>query len=292
MLMLKRHFKIGANGHLVIGEIDAVELAEKFGTPLYVMDERRIRENYRRFYQAFASLWPSVLVCYALKANSNSAVVKVLQSEGAGADLSSENEMRIALSAGIPGNKMVFNGNHKTRRELELCIEHGAIINVDNFQELELVNSIAGKMRKKARISFRVNPDIEVPTHPYIATGLRESKFGFDVASGQALEAYRLAARMENVEVVGIHAHIGSQILDPAPFEEEARKLMALVAEVKDEIGLYLSFVDFGGGVGIPYKPDDRELPPEEVAKRVVGVVKEMVEEKDLARHNRNDFVS
>lgn len=284
MLMLKRHFKVGGNGHLVIGDIDVAELAEKFGTPLYVMDERRIRENYRRFYRAFANLWPSVLVCYALKANSNLAVVKVLQSEGAGADLSSENEMKIALSAGIPGSKMVFNGNHKTRRELELCVEHGAIVNVDNFQELELLDSVAGKMRKRARVSFRVNPDVQVPTHPYIATGLRESKFGFDVASGQALEAYRMAARMENLEIVGIHAHIGSQILDPAPFEEEARKLMELVVGIKEKIGIYLSFVDFGGGVGIPYKPEDRELPPEEVAKRIVKVVREVVEAKDLAR--------
>ncbi|MEM3402764.1 MAG: diaminopimelate decarboxylase [Candidatus Hadarchaeales archaeon] len=284
MLMLKRHFKVGYNEHLIIGEMDVVDLAEKFGTPLYVMDERRIRENYKRFFQAFSNLWPSVLVCYALKANSNLAVVKVLQTEGAGADVSSENELRIALAAGIPGNKMVFNGNHKTRRELELCVEHGVIVNVDNFQELELLNAIAGKKMKKARVSFRVNPDVQVPTHPYIATGLRESKFGFDVASGQALNAYRMAARMENVEVVGIHAHIGSQILDPAPFEEEARKLMALVAEIKEKVGIFLSFVDFGGGIGIPYKPEDRELPPEEVAKRVVEVVRKAVEEKDLAR--------
>ncbi|MEM2192394.1 MAG: diaminopimelate decarboxylase [Candidatus Hadarchaeales archaeon] len=282
--MLKRHFKVGYNGHLIIGEMDVVDLAEKFGTPLYVMDERRIRENYRRFFQAFSNLWPSVLVCYALKANSNLAVVKVLQTEGAGADVSSENELRIALAAGIPGNKMVFNGNHKTRRELELCVEHGVIVNVDNFQELELLNAIAGKKMKKAKVSFRVNPDVQVPTHPYIATGLRESKFGFDVASGQALDAYRMAARMENVEVVGIHAHIGSQILDPAPFEEEARKLMALVAEIKEKVGIFLSYVDFGGGIGIPYKPEDRELPPEEVAKRVVEVVRKAVEEKDLAR--------
>jgi diaminopimelate decarboxylase len=157
------------------------------------------------------------------------------------------------------------------------------MINVDNFQELEAINKAGAKLRKKARIGFRVNPDVKVPTHPYIATGLRESKFGFDVASGKAMEAYRMASRMENVEVVGIHAHIGSQILDPAPFEEAAEKLMELVAEVKD-LGTYISHVDFGGGLGIPYKPEDKELPPDQVAERVVGIVKRMVEKKNLAK--------
>jgi diaminopimelate decarboxylase len=283
MLMLKKHFKTNARGQLVIGDASAGELVERYGSPLYVMDEQRIRENYRRFYKAFADRWPSVLVCYALKANSNSAIVKILQGEKAGADVSSENELNIALRAGIPGNKMVFNGNHKNHQELDLSVSNNVLINVDNFQELEAVNKIGAKLKRKARISFRVNPDVKVPTHPYIATGLRESKFGFDVASGKAMEAYRTASRMENVEVVGIHAHIGSQILDPAPFEEEAEKLMELVAEVKD-FGVYISHVDFGGGLGIPYKPEDKELLPDQVAEKVVGVVKRMVEKKDLPK--------
>ncbi|MDI6884202.1 MAG: diaminopimelate decarboxylase [Hadesarchaea archaeon] len=284
MLILKRHFKTNIRGHLTVGGTDTVELANKFGTPLYVVDEQRVRENYRRFYKAFASRWPSVLVCYALKANSNLAVVKILQGEGAGADVSSEYELRIALEAGIPGNKMVFNGNHKTPRELELAVTNDVLVNVDSFQELEAVGKVASRLGKRARIGFRVNPDVRAPTHPYIATGLRESKFGFDVASGQAFDAYKLAARMEDVDVVGIHAHIGSQILDAAPFEEEAEKLMALVAEIKEGLDIYLSFVDFGGGIGIPYKPDDRELQPEQVAERVVGVVERVVDEKGLGK--------
>lgn len=283
MLMLKPHFGVNAKGHLVIGKADAVELAERFGTPLYVMDEQRVREKYRRFHMAFSGLWPSVLVCYALKANSNQAVVKILQSEGAGADVSSENELKIALEAGIPSDMMVFNGNHKTRRELELSIANDVMINVDSFQELDVVEKVASRLGKRARVGFRVNPDVKVSTHPYIATGLRESKFGFDVRSGQAFEAYKRAARMRSVEVVGIHAHIGSQILDLAPFEVEAEKLMALVSKVKEKLGLSISFVDMGGGIGIPYKPGDRELQPEHVAKRVVRVVKRAVEDDDLA---------
>ncbi len=284
MLMLKQHFSTNNQGHLVIGGADAVELAERFGTPLYVVDEQRVRENYKRFYRAFAERWPNVLVYYALKANFNLAMCKILQGEGAGADVSSENELRNALRVGIPGNRMAFNGNYKSLPELELAITNDVLINVDSLQELEAIGGLASRSAKRARIGLRVNPNVKTPTHPYIATGLRESKFGFDVASGQAFEAYKLASRMRNIEVVGIHSHIGSQILDVGPFEEEAKKLMALVTEVKEKLNINLQFVDFGGGIGIPYKPDDPELKPEEVAEHVVSVVKRVVEEKDLAR--------
>ena len=281
--MLKQHFSANTQGHLVIGGADAVELAERFGTPLYVVDEQRVRENYQRFYRAFAERWSSVLVCYALKANFNLAICKILQGEGAGADVSSGNELRNALGAGIPKDRIVFNGNYKSLPELELAITNNVLINVDSLQELAAIEGLASRLGKRARIGLRVNPDVKTPTHPYIATGLRDSKFGFDVASGQALEAYKLASRMRNIEVVGIHSHIGSQILDVGPFEEEAKKLMALVAEVK-KLNINLKFVDLGGGIGIPYKPDDPELKPEEVAEHVVSVVKRVVEEKNLAR--------
>ena len=281
--MLKQHFSANTQGHLVIGGADAVELAERFGTPLYVVDEQRVRENYQRFYRAFAERWSSVLVCYALKANFNLAICKILQGEGAGADVSSGNELRNALGVGIPTDRIVFNGNYKSLPELELAITNNVLINVDSLQELEAIEGLASRLGKRARIGLRVNPDVKTPTHPYIATGLRDSKFGFDVASGQAIEAYKLASRMRNIEVVGIHSHIGSQILDVGPFEEEAKKLMALVAEVK-KLNINLKFVDLGGGIGIPYKPDDPELKPEEVAEHIVSVVKRVVEEKNLAR--------
>jgi len=281
--MLKQHFSANTQGHLVIGGADAVELAERFGTPLYVVDEQRVRENYQRFYRAFAERWSSVLVCYALKANFNLAICKILQGEGAGADVSSGNELRNALGVGIPTDRIVFNGNYKSLPELELAITNNVLINVDSLQELDAIEGLTSRLGKRARIGLRVNPDVKTPTHPYIATGLRDSKFGFDVASGQAIEAYKLASRMRNIEVVGIHSHIGSQILDVGPFEEEAKKLMALVAEVK-KLNINLQFVDLGGGIGIPYKPDDPELKPEEVAKHVVSVVKRVVEEKNLAR--------
>ncbi|MEM2978277.1 MAG: diaminopimelate decarboxylase [Candidatus Hadarchaeales archaeon] len=280
--MLKPHFRVNSAGHLVCGGVDAVELCEEFGTPLYVMDEERMRDNYRRFLKAFSRR--RVRLCYALKANSNSAVVRVLAREGAGADVSSENELRIALRAGIEGEKMVFNGNLKTEAELKLALRHGVTINIDNLQELEVVGKLAERMRTEARISFRVNPDVKAPTHPYIATGLRESKFGFEVGSGEALDAYRRAKGMKNVRIVGIHAHIGSQILDPSPFVEEAEKVMGVVAELQG-LGIELEFVDLGGGVGIPYRPEDREINLGELAERVISTVERVEEERGMGEH-------
>jgi diaminopimelate decarboxylase len=269
---------------LVIGGYDSVELVRRFGSPLYVMDEQRIRENYRRFHRAFAERWRKVMVCYAYKANSNLAICKILQDEGAGAEVSSGNELQNSICVGVPGERTVFNGNHKSPQELRLAISNGTLINVDSFQELHAIERFASKSRRRARIGFRVNPNVRTPTHPYIATGLRESKFGLDVASGQALKAYQMASRMKNVEVVGIHSHIGSQILDTSPFEVEAEKLMTLVARIKRELGISLQFVDFGGGLGVPYKPDDRALPPERLASRMVPIIRRAVEERGLER--------
>jgi len=278
-LMLKGHFGVNRAGHLVVGGCDAVELVRRFGSPLYIVDEQRIRENYRRFCRAFADRWPKVMVCYAYKANSNLAVCKILQGEGAGAEVSSGYELQNALRVGVLGEKTVFNGNCKSRAELRLAISSGTLINVDSIQELRVVERVASRLGRPARIGFRVNPDIKTPTHPHIATGLRESKFGLDVASGQVMKAYRAASKMKDVQVIAIHSHIGSQILDAAPFEEEAEKLMGLVARIKKELGIPLQFVDFGGGLGIPYKPGEKGLPPEELASRVVPVIERVVKE-------------
>lgn len=280
--MLKNHFSKNELGHVVIGGVDSVELAERFGTPLYVMDEGRIRQKYRRFHEAFSKCWPDVLVCYAYKANSNLAICKILHSEGAGAEVSSGCELKIAHSVGVPRRRIVFNGPNKSEIELEAAIANDVLINIDNLQELHVVERLASKLGRKASIGFRVNPDISAPTHPYMATGLRESKFGFDVASGQAIEAYREALRMENVRIKGIHCHIGSQILDATPFEEAARKMMTLVVQLKTRLNIDLEVIDFGGGLGIPYEPGDHELTPDELAQRVVSPIKRAVKDHGL----------
>jgi diaminopimelate decarboxylase len=271
--MLKSHFGIDGQGNLTIGGMSAVDLAEKFGTPLYVVDEQRVRDNYRRFYKAFSERWPSVMVCYAYKANSNTAICKILHGEGAGAEVSSGNELQIANRIGVPGQRTVFNGNNKSAAELEMAISNDVLINVDSIQELLAVDRISSELNRRARIGFRVNPDVEAPTHPYIATGLRESKFGLDVESGQAIEAYSMASEMENVDVVGIHCHIGSQILETGPFEEEAEKLMNFVGELKSDFSTNIKFIDFGGGLGIPYRPEEKELGPERLASSIVPII-------------------
>lgn len=280
--MFKPHLDVNDEGHLVTGGVSAVDLAERFGTPLYVMDEQRIRENYQAFYQAFSERWDKVRVWYAYKANSNMAVCKALWDEGCGAEVSSICELEIALKIGVPSEEIVFNGNYKTVPELELAIKNGALINVDNFQELRVIDETSEKLGEKARIGFRVNPDVKAPTHPHIATGLRESKFGLDVGSGKALEAYKIASEMENVKVEAIHSHIGSQILDPKPFGEQAKKMMDLVAQIREKVGLDLEIVDMGGGLGIPYKPEEEALTPDDMAEEVISTVKKIVDEESL----------
>jgi len=198
--------------------------------------------------------------------------------------VSSAFELQIARRVGVPGQRTVFNGNNKSAAELKLAIANDVLINVDSTQELLAVDRIASELGRRARVGFRVNPDVETPTHPYIATGLRESKFGLDVASGQALEAYRMASEMEGVEVVGIHCHIGSQILETGPFEEAAEKIMSLVAELKSDLGIDIEYVDVGGGLGIPYKPDERELQPERLASSVVPIIDGAVKKHHLTR--------
>ncbi|KXB00049.1 hypothetical protein AKJ42_01860 [candidate division MSBL1 archaeon SCGC-AAA261C02] len=282
--MFKPHLNANEEGHLVIGGVSAVDLAERFGTPLYVMDEQRIRENYQRFYQAFSKRWDNARVWYAYKANSNMAICKLLWDEGCGAEVSSICELKIALKIGVPGEDIIFNGNYKTVPELELAIKNGALINVDNLQELKVINDLSEKIGKEARIGFRVNPDVKAPTHPHIATGLRESKFGFDVESGKALEAYQIASEMERVKVEAIHSHIGSQILDPKPFGEQAEKMMNLVAQIRDEVGVEIGIVDMGGGLGIPYKPDEEALSPDDMAEETTSTMKKIIQEKDLSK--------
>jgi diaminopimelate decarboxylase len=281
--MLKSHFGIDEQGNLIIGGMSAVELAERFGTPLYVVDEQRVRDNYRRFYKSFSERWPNVMVCYAYKANSNTAICKILHGEGAGAEVSSVNELQIAGQIGVPGQRTVFNGNNKSAAELEMAISNDVLINVDSIQELLAVDRISSELNRRARIGFRVNPDVEAPTHPYIATGLRESKFGLDVESGQAIDAYSMASEMENVDVVGIHCHIGSQILETGPFEEAAEKLMNFVGELKSDFSTNIKFIDFGGGLGIPYKLEEKELGPERLASSIIPIIEAAVKKYRLS---------
>lgn len=282
--MFRDNMGAGGDGELLIGGKSVVELADQYETPLYVVDEARIREKYRRFCEAFSEYGREVTVHYAYKANSNLAVCKVLQDSGCGADVGSLCELEIALKVGIPGEKIVLNGNNKSEEEIELAIQNGVLINVDNLRELEIVNRRSAELGEMARIGFRVNPDIEAPTHPHISTGLRESKFGLDVPSGRALEAYSKAKEAENVSVESIHSHIGSQILDPQPFAEQARKSMELRAEIERETGVVIETINLGGGLGVPYRPGQKGLPAEKYGSETVSAIEGAHEAQDLPK--------
>ncbi|MEM3012480.1 MAG: diaminopimelate decarboxylase [Candidatus Hadarchaeales archaeon] len=269
-------FRVDGEGHLRAGGLRVSELAERFGTPLFVMDEDRIRENYRRFREAFAKRWGKVVVAYAYKANSTLAVCRVLHQEGAGAEVVSEGELRAALKTGVPPERIFFNGNAKSEAEIELAVERGVKINLDSLEEIGVVGEVSRRLGKRAEVGLRVNPGIEVPTHPYIATGVRDSKFGLELETGEALEGFKRAVE-EGLRVEGVHFHLGSQLLDLQPFEEGARRVMEFVSLLKKELGLELEFLDLGGGLGVPERPGERGPSPEDLASRVASVLGEYV---------------
>ena len=258
------------NGHLFIGGHDTVALAQEYGTPLYVTDESRIRENFTRYRDALAARYPKVQVLYAAKANGNLSVLRSLAGLGAGADVFSSGELELALNAGMPAEKLLFNGSSKTPADLELAVRSSVKVTLDSLDELHQLDETAGRLGKTVKVSFRVNPALHVPTHPKIATGLATSKFGIPHQDIPA--AYREALGCTNVKPAGLHCHIGSQILDIEPFAKAA-EVMVRIARELTEMGVRLEFIDLGGGLGIPYHHDTDPAPtPEDYAAAVVPV--------------------
>lgn len=246
------------NSHLMIGGCDSVNLAFTYGTPLYVTDETRIRENYRGYLAALSGFYPKIRILYAAKANGNLSLMKVLAQEGAGADVFSSGELHLALLAGMKPEFLLFNGSSKTEADHRLAVEKGVRISLDSLDELAQLDRIAGELGKIVEVSFRVNPALDVPTHPKIATGLATSKFGIPAA--EITDAYAAALACRNVVPVGIHCHIGSQILDVEPFAKEARVLMEVVEELH-RMGVQFAFVDLGGGLGVAYDHNGPDAP-------------------------------
>lgn len=254
-------------GELFLEGVSLKGLAEEYGTPLYVYSASYIRERVRAYREAF----PDALICYAVKANFNPEVIRIAGEEGAGADIVSGGELVAALKGGIDPSKIVYAGVGKTVPELEFAVDKEILMfNVESRDELYVLNEIAGKLGKKARVAIRVNPDVDPKTHPYISTGMKKSKFGVDFET--AKEEYRLARELENLEVVGIHCHIGSQLLDVSPYREAVEKVVGLYRELLDE-GFDIRYVDIGGGLGVKYKPEDREPTPKELAEVVLPLL-------------------
>ncbi len=264
------------NGHLVIGGFDCVDLAREYGTPLYVTDEARITGRYNEYKKALSAGYPKVQILYAAKANGNLAILRSLAAEGAGADVFSSGELLLALEAGMNPAKLLFNGSSKSPSDLALAVKHDIRVSVDSIEELHQLDSCARKAGKVAKIAFRVNPALEVPTHPKIATGLATSKFG--IAHEKIPAAYSEALGCEGIEPVGIHCHIGSQILAVEPFARAAEVMMRIAAEIT-ALGVKLEFIDLGGGLGIPYHHDSDVAPPAaDYAAAVIPIFREGVD--------------
>jgi len=265
-----RHFSY-RNGQLFCEGVSVEKVANEVGTPFYLYSHRTLLENYRSFETALGKI--RHLVCYAFKANSNSTVCKILVNAGSGAEVASLGELRQALELGVPGRRIILNGNGKTIEEMELAIKSDILmINVDSFEELALLNRVAVRLGKKARIALRINPDIEPYTHPYVATAVKKSKFGFELE--RAVEGYRVAKRLGNLEVCGIHMHIGSQVTRIEPFVRALKRLVTVSDKLK-EIGINLDYVNVGGGLGISYW-NERPPTPSSYARALIPLIKKI----------------
>jgi diaminopimelate decarboxylase len=253
------HFAYRA-GVLHAEDVDLRALADKVGTPLYCYSSATLERHYRVFTEAFADV--DALVCYAVKANSNQAVLKTLGDLGAGMDIVSKGELRRALEAGVPAERIVFSGIGKTKAEMAAGLDAGILcFNVESEPEMEALAEVAGSKGLRAPISVRVNPDVDARTHRKIATGKSENKFGIPIS--RAREVYARAARLPALKVVGVDMHIGSQITDLTPFGNATELLAELARDLMRE-GHELHHMDLGGGLGVPYRED--EVPPPDPA--------------------------
>jgi diaminopimelate decarboxylase len=256
-IQVMNHFDY-RSGVLHAEAVNLAELADRVGTPFYCYSTATLERHYRVFAEAFAG--ENVLICYAMKANSNQSVLRTLAKCGAGADVVSGGELKRALAAGIPSRKIVFSGVGKTEAELRAALAADIhCINVESEPELELLSRLAAETGLTARISVRVNPDVDAGTHAKISTGKSENKFGIPLE--HARKVYARAARMPGLQVTGVDVHIGSQITDLGPMETAFRILADFVQTLRAD-GHTISHVDFGGGLGIPYEMD-RMVPPE-----------------------------
>ncbi|SCK11325.1 diaminopimelate decarboxylase [Streptomyces sp. WMMB 714] len=260
-----------ATGAVSVGGLGLAELAEEFGTALFVLDEDDFRTRCRAWRDAFG---PDADVFYAGKAFLSRAVVRWLTEEGLNLDVCSGGELSIALAGGMPPERIALHGNNKSSAELHQAIEAGVgRIVVDSFQEIVRVARIAERLGRRQPVQLRVTVGVEAHTHEFIATAHEDQKFGLALAGGQAAEAVRRVLKLDSLELVGIHSHIGSQIFDTSGFEVAAHRVVGLLAEIRDEHGVELPEIDLGGGLGIAYTSEDDPSDPHTIAKSLREIV-------------------
>jgi diaminopimelate decarboxylase len=276
--------KINERGHLEIGGVDTTDLVKEFGTPVYVYDVSLIRERARGFKQTFDQLGIKAQVAYASKAFSTIAMIQLAEEEGLSLDVVSGGELYTAIAAEFPVERIHFHGNNKSREELEMALNYqiGCIV-VDNFYELELLDTICAERKQSISILLRVTPGIEAHTHDYILTGQEDSKFGFDLQNGQAAEALQKAMESEYLDLLGVHCHIGSQIFETTGFLLAARKIFSKLHEWKEMFSFESKVLNLGGGFGIRYTSEDEPIPASQYVKEIIEEVKQQAGEFSMA---------
>jgi diaminopimelate decarboxylase len=277
--------KVDSQGHLLIGGCDCVELSKKFGTPLYVFDEDTLRSRCREFKTEFSRRYSDTIIIYASKAFLNLAVANILKEEGLGLDVVSGGELSIAQSVGFPRENVYFHGNNKTADELKLALDWGiGRIVVDNLHELELLNSLARKKGDKQNILLRLTPGVDPHTHRHTTTGILDSKFGFPLANGQAETAVSRALAALNLNLVGLHFHLGSPVPDTSPYQAAIRLVLNFAGEMKERHGLSLDEFSTGGGFAVRYTVDQQTPGVADYAEAITAEVSSLADKLGLAR--------
>ncbi|OGX68393.1 MAG: diaminopimelate decarboxylase [Paenibacillus sp. RIFOXYA1_FULL_44_5] len=267
--------KMNEHGHLSIGGVDALELAQSFGTPLYVYDEALIRTRCREYTSAFQASGLKFQVAYASKAFSVKAMCRIAEEEGLSLDVVSDGELYTALEAGFPAERIHFHGNNKTPDEISMALDAkiGCFV-VDNFVEMKLLNALAAEKGQKVNVLLRITPGVEAHTHEYISTGQTDSKFGFDLSNGTAFQAVEEALQMSQLQLLGVHSHIGSQIFEVEGFKMAVEKVAGFAARIRDELGKVFSVINLGGGFGIRYIEGDTPLHVMDYVKAISEAIK------------------
>jgi diaminopimelate decarboxylase len=258
-------------GELYCERVPVSQIAKEVGTPCYIYSHATLIRHFQVYDSAFKNI--PHLIAFAMKANSNLAILRLMAKEGSGVDIVSGGELFRALKAGVPPSKIVFAGVGKNAEEIRDALKADILMfNVESSPEIHALNDVAASLGKKARVALRINPDIDPKTHPYISTGLKKSKFG--IAADRAVEEFTLASSLGHIEVVGVHAHIGSQLTEVTPFVESLKKVITLIDQLKRQ-GINIRYLNIGGGLGITYS-DEKPPLPQELADAVSPLVKDL----------------
>ncbi len=270
------HINVNNEGHLIIGGCDAVSLAKRFGTPLYVMDEDCVRRACRSFVEEFGARYPSVRVLYASKALMVKAIARLVLEEGLSLDVCSGGEIYTAVAAGCPPERIYFHGNSKTAAEIEFALSVGvARFIADSLDELRLIDRLARSKGLVANVMLRLTPGIEAHTHDYIKTGQIDSKFGIVIPNGDALRAVSIAKGMANVRLTGLHCHVGSQVFEMEPFVDAVDIMMRFARQAYETTGFIMEELNIGGGLGIRYNSKDDPITAGDLARAVAPALRD-----------------